>query len=171
MRASKKTKRQMAKTPLDDSASAEMHISGAEGIYEKKEIAKIIREYTLRALKHPKGRPDRIVLSLEELREKPQAIQSLPVTTIQCRSSLEAASLIRKLLSASGISGKAIRTALSVTNSAKTMRGAALVLAESGGEPNRTKGAASGHQGSASAVPHKKFFPASLKGTVLILPR
>jgi len=142
MRASKKAKRQMAKTLLDDSASDEMHISGAEGIYDEKEITKIVGEYTFRAVNHPKGSPDRIVLSLEKLRQRPQAIQSLPVSTVQCRSSLEAAAIIRELLSASGISGRAIRTALSVTNSAKTMRGAALVLASSGRrmEPDRIRG-------------------------------
>jgi len=142
MRASKRAKRQMAKTSINDGVSLEMHISGAEGIYDEKKIAKIIREYTLRALNHPKGRPDRIVLSLEELRQRPQAIQSLPVATIQCRSSLEAAAMIRELLSASGISGRAIRTALSVTNSATTMRGAALVLAGSGRrvEPDKKRG-------------------------------
>jgi 6-carboxyhexanoate--CoA ligase len=154
MRASKRAGRQSARPPLDDSASLELHISGAEGIYDEKEIEKIIRDYTLRALKHPKGRPDRIVLSLEELVQKPQAIQSLPVSTIQCRSSLEAASLIRELLSASGISGKAIRTALSVTNSPKTMRGAALVLAGSGErvEPDKQRGIRASRLGISNAA-------------------
>ncbi|MDH4233433.1 MAG: 6-carboxyhexanoate--CoA ligase [Nitrospirota bacterium] len=142
MRASKKAKRRRTKTLLNEIASAEMHISGAEGIYEEKEIAKIIREYTLRALKHPKGKPDRIVLSLEELKQRPRAIESLPLATIKCRSSVEAVSLIRELLTASGISGKAIRTALRITDSADTMRGAALVLARSGRrvEPDRQRG-------------------------------
>ncbi len=154
MRASKKAKRQSAKTRLDDNAAAEIHISGAEGIYDESEIARIVREYTFRALNHPKGRPDRIVLSLEELRQKPQAIQSLPVTTIQCRSSLEAVSLIKELLSSSGISGKAIRTALSVTNSLKTMRGAALVLAGSGRrvEPDKRRGIRASRLGISNAA-------------------
>ena len=82
MRASKKSKRQISETSARDSGLLEIHISGAEGIYEEKEIAKIIREYTLRALSHQKGRPDSIVISLEEIKQKPQSIQSLPVRTL-----------------------------------------------------------------------------------------
>jgi 6-carboxyhexanoate--CoA ligase len=142
MRASKQARSHSVKTLLNKRASAEIHISGAEGIYNEKEIAKIVREYAFRALNHSKGRPDRIMLSLEKLQQMPQAIQSLPVTTMSCRSSVKAVSLIKELLSASGISGNAIRTALSVTNSATTMRGAALVLAESGRrvDPDKERG-------------------------------
>ena len=82
MRASRKSKRQFPETSARDNGLPEIHISGAEGIYEEKEIAKIVRKYTLRALSHQKGRPDSIVISLEEIKQRPQTIQSLPVSHI-----------------------------------------------------------------------------------------
>lgn len=142
MRASKKAKRQRAKTPINDSDSREIHISGAEGIYEEKEIDEVIRKYVDRALSHPKGSPDNIVISAEEIKQKPQTIRSLPVTTVTCRSTLQARSLIQNLLKICGISEKAMRASFFVTNSSDTMRGGALVLSGSGRrvEPDKVRG-------------------------------
>lgn len=117
----------------------EMHVSGAEGIYEEKEIAKIIRKYTLRALSHQKGRPDSIIISLEEIKQRPQSIQSLPVRTLTCRSPLHARGLVSKLLNSCGISDRAIKTSFSVISSSKTMRGASLVLSKSGRRKEQDK--------------------------------
>jgi 6-carboxyhexanoate--CoA ligase len=116
-----------------------MHVSGAEGMYEEKEIAKIIRKYTLRALSHQKGRPDNIVISLEEIRQRPQSIQSLPVRTLTCRSPLQARSLVRKLLNSCGISDCAVDTSFAVMDSSNTMRGAAMVLSKSGRRKEQDK--------------------------------
>ena len=139
MRASRKSKRQISETSARDSGLLEIHISGAEGIYEEKEIAKIIRQYTLRALSHQKGRPDSIVISLEEIKQKPQSIQSLPVRTLACRSTLQARGLVRKLLNSCDISYYAIKTSFSVIDSLNTMRGAALVLSQSGRRKEQDK--------------------------------
>lgn len=132
MRASQKADSRIKKTVFKDSSFREIHISGAEGIYEEKDIAKIVREYTFRALSHEKGKPDSIVISVEEIRQKPQTIQSLQVTTLPCSSSHQAQGLIQNLLKICGISDKALRTSFSVTNSPNSMRGAALVLCRSG---------------------------------------
>ena len=139
MRASKKSKMQILETSARDSGLLEIHISGAEGIYEEKEIAKIIMQYTFRALSHPKGRPDSILISLEEIKQRPQSIQSLPVRTLACRSPLQARGLIRKLLNYYGISDSAINSSFAVTDSSNTMRGAALVLSESGRRKEQDK--------------------------------
>jgi len=142
MRASKKAKRQVAMTSLRGHDVREIHISGAEGIYDGKEIARIVSQYAIRALSHQKGRPDSIIITVEEVKQKPRAIQSLPVTTLACRSPLQARGLIRKLLVFSGISDRAISTAFTVTNSSITMRGAALILCGSGRrvEPDKPRG-------------------------------
>ena len=142
MRASRKSKRQIPETSARDSRMLEIHVSGAEGMYEEKEIAKIIRNYTLRALSHPKGSPDSIVISIEEITQKPLTVQSLKVSTLSCKSPLQARGLVRKLLNSCGISDNAICTAFAVTNSTNTMRGASLVLSESGKrvEPDRKRG-------------------------------
>ena len=139
MRASRKSKRPIPETSAKDSRLLEIHVSGAEGIYEEKEIAKIIREYTLRALGHQKGKPDSIVISLEEIKQSPQSIQSLPVRTLACRSPLQARGLVRKLLNSCGISNCAIKTSFEVIDSSKTMRGAALVLSQSGSRKEQDK--------------------------------
>ena len=139
MRSSKKAKSQRAESSVKNPDSREIHVSGAEGMYEEKEITKIIREYALRALRHPKGRPDNIVISLEEIKQRPQSIQTLPVSTLTCRSPLQARGLIRKLLNACGISNCAIQTSFAVIDSSNTMRGAALVLSQSGRRKEQDK--------------------------------
>ena len=139
MRSSKKAKSQRAKSSVKNLDSREMHISGAEGIYEENEIAQIIREYAIRALSHPRGSPDTIVISAEEIQQKLQSIQSLPVRTLACRSPLQARGLVRKLLNSCDISNFALKTSFSVIDSLNTMRGAALVLSQSGRRKEQDK--------------------------------
>lgn len=120
----------------------EIHISGAEGIYEEAEILKIVKGYTKRALNHPRGKPDKIVITIEEIKQKPKKIQLLPVTTLRCKSPDEAKKIIFQTLSDIGVSKKGINNSFKVLNSQKTMRGAALILEESGirMEPDRKRG-------------------------------
>ena len=142
MRASKKGRFGATKTAAKNRGCPELHISGAEGIYNEKEIAKIVSEYTKRALGHPKGRPDSVVISMEEIKQKPRTVQSLKISTLSCGSPLQAGTLVRKLLLAAGVSAAAISTAFAVTGSSGTMRGAALVLSGSGTrmEPDKERG-------------------------------
>ena len=62
-----------------------LHVSGAEGIYEKDEVKRIVQMYTERALTHEKGRADGIRLAVEELKEKVRRISTLPLSTINTR--------------------------------------------------------------------------------------
>ena len=142
MRASKRANISLSKAATGNRGCPEIHISGAEGIYDEKEIAKIVREYTNRALSHQKGRPDSVVISMEEIKQKPRTVQSLKVSTLSCISPLQARTLVRKLLISSGVSDAAISAAFAVTDSANTMRGAALVLSGSGKrmEPDKERG-------------------------------
>lgn len=154
MRASQKADSRITKTSVKDCSLREIHISGAEGIYEEKNIPEIVREYTLRALSHPKGKPDSIVISVEEIKQKPQTIKSLQAATLQCSSSFQAPGLIQNLLKICGISDKAMRTSFFVTNSSDTMRGAALVLSGSGRrvEPDKVRGIRASRLGIAKAA-------------------
>jgi 6-carboxyhexanoate--CoA ligase len=74
--------------------------------------------------------------------QKPRTISALPVVTLKCASPSQAAASIRKLLSSAGISKRAVDAALAVVRNNNTMRGAALVLANSGRrvEPDRERG-------------------------------
>jgi len=118
------------------------HISGAEGIYPKSRTRSIVQSYLDRARNHPKGRPDRIQITIERLTQRPQLIRALPLVTLNCASPPEADRGIRRLLSLSGISGPALKAAFSVVRNKTCMRGAALVYARSGRrvEPDRIRG-------------------------------
>jgi len=150
MRASRKVKSEKLKvkshknsSPLTPHSSlTNEHISGAEGIYEEPEISKILREYTERALNHPRGKPDEIIITVEKIKQEPEKIPSLPVTTLKCSSPFEAKKIIKNILGNISISEAAIETAFNVLYGKQTMRGAALVLAGSGkrAEPDKARG-------------------------------
>ncbi len=120
----------------------EVHISGAEGIYPEKLVRAVVQEYVDRARDHPKGRPDRIAVTIKKLHETPKRISALPVITLKCSSPAYAQSHIRRLLATAGISSRALDTAFSIVQGGTTMRGAALVHAQSGRrlEPDRLRG-------------------------------
>jgi 6-carboxyhexanoate--CoA ligase len=122
--------------------SAAEHISGAEGIYPKEMVRSIVQFYIDRARNHPRGKPDRIHITIEKLSRKPRPIEALPVVTLKCISPKQAESHIRRLLAPEGISDKALRAAFSIIGNKTVMRGASLVYAMSGRqvEPDKKRG-------------------------------
>ncbi len=120
----------------------EYHISGAEGIYEKSAISKIVKAYTERALNHPRGKPDKVVITIEEIKQTPKRVPILPVSTIKCSSPDKAKNIISQTLANIGVSKKAISNAFKILTASKTMRGASLILKESGTrmEPDKERG-------------------------------
>lgn len=118
------------------------HISGAEGIYDDERLQAKMREYYLRAMHHPRGRPDSIVITMERIVDEPLEIPLLPVSTLNCPSPSEAREVARDILLKLGVSERAIGVAFSIVDSEITMRGAALVMADSGlrVEPDRERG-------------------------------
>jgi 6-carboxyhexanoate--CoA ligase len=145
------------------SAVPDVHISGAEGICSKDEIQKIVQKYVDRAIAHPRGRPDSIVITIEKLNKPLRSITALPVMTVKCRSSASAQPIIHKLLNESGVSMKAISSALLILQNRETMRGASLVLASSGRrvEPDMQRGVRASRFGIAG--PAEKALSAQLK--------
>ncbi len=119
-----------------------IHISGAEGLYNFSEIKRIAGDYLLRAMSHPKGRPDKVVITMERIWGKPALIPLLPFSTMPCASPEEARKAIQKLLSGAGISRKAIRNGIRVVTGGATMRGASLIYDQSGvrAEPDMERG-------------------------------
>ena len=138
MRASKQAKSGLSVTEIP----VEIHISGAEGIYEQPDISKICSKLICRALFHPRGRPDKIVLTVEEIKESPVKVSLLPVRTLRCPSPAAAWELILLYMMKRGVSTQALKTAFTVLRSVKTMRGAALVTVKTGRrrEPDRGRG-------------------------------
>lgn len=149
MRASKKYRRQKPRVRSQESdvrsrktATTGLHISGAEGIYEASDITKITESYIKRALIHSRGTPDKIVITIEELEQRPRHIPLLPVHTVQCPTPDQARGIIMRSLTDLGISQKALIAGFRVLSAERTMRGAALVHATSGSrlEPDRARG-------------------------------
>lgn len=120
----------------------EIHISGAEGIYEESDILRIVKRYTKRALNHPRGKPDNIVITIEKIKQRPKRLQLLPINTINCKSPDEAKKIIFQKLSDIGIPLKTISKSFKIVNSQKTMRGAAIISEESAlrMEPDKERG-------------------------------
>jgi len=131
MRASQKGSRQQATGRGEKQRTSEIHISGAEGLYTVSEMQRILRGYIERALHHPKGKPDAIILTLEEVKQKPRTISTLPLSTVISDSPSEARKISGKMLRALGISEKALKTAFAVLQKGN-MRGAALISADKG---------------------------------------
>lgn len=119
----------------------EKHISGAEGIYSITEVERMLKKFLQRAIQHPKGMPDRVVLTVEKIKEPIQTIKALPVKTIFCKSPQEAREVVKKYLTELGISRKALLTAWEVIENYK-LRGATLIDALSGHrlEPDKKRG-------------------------------
>lgn len=135
MRASKRAGRKRA-------PANEVHVSGAEGLYEESELSPAVRRYLQRALQHPRGKPDKVVITIEEVGDRPLRVPLLPVSTASCGSPNEARSLIVQMLRSLGITKKAVTNALRVVTAQPVMRGAALVRIRSGAraEPDRQRG-------------------------------
>ncbi len=103
------------------------HISGAEGIYRADEIASIVRQYSERALRHQKGRAEEIRLAVDRLQETPRRISSLPMCTLNTKNPKDALRSAEAILSAVGISERAVDEAFRTLSSGITMRGAMLM--------------------------------------------
>lgn len=112
------------------SAKSGGHVSGAEGIYEKNDITNIVKEYTERALIHDKGSADEIRLTIEELKEKPKKISSLPVYTVNTKNAGAAKKAARAILTSVGITERAVEEAFIALEVGITMRGAMLMNIE-----------------------------------------
>jgi 6-carboxyhexanoate--CoA ligase len=109
------------------SARNGVHISGAEGIYEKGDVIKMVQKYTNRSFIHEKGRADEVRLIVEELRERPIRIPSLPLCTINTRNADAAKKAASQVLSSVGITERAIDESFRSLTMGIIMRGAMLL--------------------------------------------
>lgn len=107
--------------------AVEEHISGAEGLFEAEELEGIVTRYLKRALAHPKGRPDKIVMTIEELTETPSEIPMLPVRTIRCMDKAEARKAVMAILGCLGIPSATIKKSMPIISGRRVMRGAVLM--------------------------------------------
>lgn len=109
------------------SAKDGAHISGAEGIVMKNDVIHTVQQYTQRTFVHEKGRADEIRLIIEELKESPLKIPSLPLCTLNTRNAEAVRRVSHKILSSVGITDRAIDEAFRSLAAGITMRGAMLL--------------------------------------------
>jgi 6-carboxyhexanoate--CoA ligase len=107
---------------------AERHISGAESIVFEEEIPEKAEAFIKRALNHSRGRPDTIYVTIEELKQTPLYISSIPVYTVKLQSHADAWNFIRKALQRLGVSADAVQKAEEIIHT-EQMRGASLLTA------------------------------------------
>ncbi len=126
----------------DHKEAKEIHISGAEGIYEEKKISTAILRYLRKAMSHSRGQPDKIFLTIERFKRQPLTVPLLEISSLPCNSPEEARMLITKRLYTLGISNEAIKKAFDILYCASSMRGAALIRMKSGvrAEPDTLRG-------------------------------
>lgn len=104
-----------------------VHVSGAEGIYIKEDVVKIVQTYSQRALSHEKGRADEIHITAEEIKEKPQMISSLHLCTLDTKTPNAVKKAAFEILTKLGITERAIEEAFKALNVGIVMRGAMLM--------------------------------------------
>ena len=123
-------------------SAGDRHISGAEGLYTEAEVQDVVRGYLTRALHHDRGLPDRVVVTVERVPEEPLLIETLPVHTVNIRDYNDAWRFIKEGLRYLGVSGAAVKRAVSVIESPDAMRGAAVIRTVSGVrvEPDKKRG-------------------------------
>jgi 6-carboxyhexanoate--CoA ligase len=141
MRASKQVQSPKSKVQSKKSRFIEVHISGAEGLYKSSEIQTTVKRYIERALNHPKGKADSIIITIEDIKQKPHKIQTLPMATVRCDSPAEGKKMAALLLESLCISKRSIDKAFQLIRKGG-MRGAALITATSGNrlEPDMKRG-------------------------------
>lgn len=103
------------------------HISGAEGLVGALEAQRTAAGYVRRAMNHEKGSPDRVVVTIEEVRSRPMEIQGLPVRTLDVSDGIRPAVAVRRLLLAAGVETAGIESAFAVLKKSTALRGAALM--------------------------------------------
>jgi len=119
----------------------EVHISGAEGLYPSSQIPMVVRQYIDRALNHPKGKAEKVVITAELIKQSPQIISALPVSTIACQTPDDGKIIVQKIGSSLGITKKALYKGFAVIKKGG-MRGAAMISTGTGNrlEPDRQRG-------------------------------
>lgn len=130
MRASKSIIRPYTKNFSTKNNYKEIHISGAEGLYDNNQINTTVKKYIKRALTHSKGYPDKIIITIEKINRKPIIINSLPITTIISKNLQESKKIINRILYSIGISDKSIKKALEIMKK-ENMRGASILTISS----------------------------------------
>ncbi len=142
------------------------HISGAETLCLPSEISKVVNEFTIRALCHPKGQPHKVTITIEKIHTEVIKLKALPVYTAKTHTITQAWAFAKQLLLKAGVSEEAFSVAKAVIESEQTMRGATVVTNLNGKrlEPDPQRGLRATRLGIDSEVRDKLFTILKEKG-------
>ena len=116
-----------------------VHISGAETLADTADLRTLAAAFIERALSHPRGSPDSIVLTIEELGTIPRTAPLLRPRTLACREPKTGQLILRERLRSLGISDRAIGAAMRVLGAPCALSGAAIIDAASGRRLDRDR--------------------------------
>lgn len=110
------------------------HISGAERLVSREEVAGLTQEILERAFSHSRGQADFINIIVEAVAEQTvQLIELLPISTVEVADVQTGRAAARAALLAAGIRPEAVDAGLAALLALEdSMRGAMLICAESG---------------------------------------
>jgi len=136
-----------------DTAYKEIHISGAEGLYSQQEIPAVAVRYIERAFTHAKGKADKVIITVERLKQRAQVISSLPVSTVISRTPDEGGRIVQHILTSLGITIKAVQAGVASIQKGG-MRGAAIISGTRGISlaPDKLRGVRASRLGVTSAA-------------------
>lgn len=101
-----------------------VHVSGAERLVGREYIETAMRDLTARAMTHPNGEPDSVVVTVDRLDGPPRRIRALAVTQPDSASPGQARELLRAEMERLGLDACRV---LDLFYALEKMRGAALV--------------------------------------------
>ncbi|MDL0133810.1 6-carboxyhexanoate--CoA ligase [Halobacterium salinarum] len=113
-------------------SEADTYVSGAETITDREGVESTARAMIERALDHPRGDPDDVVVTVDRLAESPMCVSALPVVTVEADSVESGRHVAGRLLADAGVSPSVVDRALAVLGHSTAERGAALLDAETG---------------------------------------
>lgn len=128
----------------------DMHISGAERLVDEKDVKNTAQSMIERALSHDRGKPDKINISVEEIKIPIKEITSLPINLFNVNSVEDGKKAARKVLAHIGIPDPCIEKAFTLLENGpsdgENMRGAIVMnLKGERLEPDKRRGIRASH--------------------------
>lgn len=108
------------------------HVSGAETIARRGDVDAVASEMVARALDHPRGRPNDVVVTVDRLDEAPRRVRALPVVTVDAAGVATCRRVARRLLERAGVAPSVVDEGIDCLESETAERGAALLDARDG---------------------------------------
>lgn len=141
-------------------SAGDEHVSGAETIVvhdgsgdTEDVVASVAESMVERALKHPRGDPDDVTVTVERLSRPLRRVEALPVVTVDVADADEGRRVAQELLARAGVADDIQTCGFDVIEGDTARRGAALIDATDGSrlDPKPARGVRATHIGTSDA--------------------